>query len=261
MSKAMSLPSDSNMAPWAATVLTLFPEAFPGVLSVSLIGKAQKDGRFSLEIVDIRDFAVDRHRTVDGPPAGGGVGMILRADVAAKAVDAVRQADAQKGRARPCLYMSPRGLPLTQLRVRELSAGSGVILLCGRFEGVDERLLEARAVEEVSLADVILAGGEVAAQALIEASVRLLPGVMGDESSALEESFTADLLEYPHYTKPNSWEGRDIPPVLLSGDHAKIAAFRRAAAEKLTKLRRPDLYARHERADKPAREPGKREKD
>ncbi len=235
----------SPSALWTASVLTLFPEAFPGTLGISLIGRAFETNLFSLDVVNIRDFAQDKHHTVDGPPAGGGAGMVLRADVTASAIDAVLEKDLRAKISRPLIYLSPRGTPLTQTRVRNLAERSGVILLCGRFEGVDERLLETRAIEEISVGDIVLAGGEVAAQALIEAVVRLLPGVMGDANSAHEESFENDLLEYPHYTKPTSWEGRDIPSVLLSGDHGKIAFFRRQASETLTRLRRPDLFARY----------------
>ena len=237
--------SDFPSAPWTASVLTLFPEAFPGTLGISLIGKALETNLFSLDVVNIRDFAQDKHHTVDGPPAGGGAGMVLRADVTASAIDAVLEKDLRAKISRPLIYLSPRGTPLTQTRVRNLAERSGVILLCGRFEGVDERLLETRAIEEISVGDIVLAGGEVAAQALIEAVVRLLPGVMGDANSAHEESFENDLLEYPHYTKPTSWEGRDIPSILLSGDHGKIALFRRQASETLTRLRRSDLFARY----------------
>ncbi|NWG47154.1 MAG: tRNA (guanosine(37)-N1)-methyltransferase TrmD [Alphaproteobacteria bacterium] len=228
---------------WSASVLTLFPEAFPGALGVSLIGKALESGAFSLETVDIRDFARDKHATVDDTPAGGGPGMVMRADVLARAVDAVRQgADA-----RPLLYLSPRGRPFTQARAKALAAGPGIVLLCGRFEGVDERLLEARPFEEVSIGDFVLAGGEVAAQAVIEACVRLLPGVLGDPASLGCESFEDGLLEYPQYTRPQAWEGREIPAVLTSGHHGEIARWRRAEAERLTAERRPDLWAAHER--------------
>jgi tRNA (guanine37-N1)-methyltransferase len=220
-----------------ATCLTLFPEAFPGLLDVSIVGTAREKGLWELETVDIRQFGLGKHRTVDDTPAGGGAGMVMRADVAASAIDSIEQA----GRAR--IYLSPRGKPLTQARVRELSAGPGVILLCGRFEGLDERVIEGRGLEEISLGDFVLAGGEVAAQALIEACVRLLPGVAGNAESIAEESFEAGLLEHPHYTRPQTWEEREIPPVLTSGDHAKVRAWRRNQAEELTKARRPDLYA------------------
>jgi tRNA (guanine37-N1)-methyltransferase len=220
-----------------ATVLTLFPEAFPGLLGVSIVGSALEKGVWELETIDIRRHGLGKHRTVDDTPAGGGAGMVMRADVAAAAIDGMEQAG------RPRLYLSPRGVPLTQARVRELARGPGVILLCGRFEGLDERVIEGRGLEEVSLGDFVLAGGEAAAQALIEACVRLLPGVAGNAESLACESFEAGLLEHPHYTRPQVWEGREIPPVLLSGDHARIEAWRRNQAEELTKARRPDLYA------------------
>ena len=221
---------------WRATVLTIFPEMFPGPLGVSLAGKALAKGVWSLEAADIRDHATDRHRTVDDTPAGGGPGMVMKADVLARAIDAA-------GSDRPRLLMSPRGAPLTQRRVAELATGPGAIILCGRFEGVDERVIEARALEEISLGDFVLSGGEVAALALLDACVRLLPGVMGAAASGTEESFADGLLEYPHYTRPQVFEGRGIPEVLLSGDHAKIAAWRRSEAERLTRERRPDLLA------------------
>lgn len=220
-----------------AACLTLFPDAFPGVLGVSIVGNALRQGIWTLETVDIRSFGLGRHRTVDDTPSGGGAGMVMRADVAAAAIDSVEQAG------RPRIYLSPRGRPLTQQRVRELAAGPGVILLCGRFEGVDQRVIEARGLEEVSIGDYVLAGGEVAAQALLEACVRLLPGVAGNAESLSEESFETGLLEHPHYTRPQTWEGREIPAVLTSGDHARVAAWRRNQAEELTKARRPDLYA------------------
>src|ERR1700758_4952156 len=226
------------LSPWRATVLTLFPEMFPGPLGVSLAGKALATGLWTLEARDIRNSATDRHRSVDDTPAGGGPGMVLRADVLAAAIDA---ADAPP--ALPRLLMSPRGRPLTQSRVRELAAGPGALVVCGRFEGVDQRVIEARGLEEVSVGDYVLSGGEIAAMALIDACVRLLPGVMGAEASAGEESVAAGLLESPQYTRPQLFEGRPIPQVLLSGDHAKVAAFRRAEAERLTRERRPDLWA------------------
>ena len=204
---------------WAASVLTIFPEMFPGPLGLSLAGKALASGLWSLEPVDIRDYATDRHRSVDDTPAGGGPGMVMKADVLARAIDAA-------GSGRPRLLMSPRGAPLTQARVAELAAGPGVVVVCGRFEGVDERVIEARALEEVSVGDYVLSGGEIAAMALIDACVRLLPGVMGTEASGAEESFAEGLLEYPQYTRPAVWEGRPIPEVLLSGDHGKVAAER-----------------------------------
>jgi tRNA (guanine37-N1)-methyltransferase len=222
---------------WRATVLTIFPEMFPGPLGSSLAGKALEKGVWTLDAVDVRDHATDKHRTVDDTPAGGGPGMVMKADVLARAIDAV-------GAGRPRLLMSPRGAPLTQARVAELAAGSGAILVCGRFEGVDERVIEGRNLEEVSLGDFVLSGGEIAALALIDACVRLLPGVMGKEASGAEESFAGGLLEYPHYTRPQLWEGRAIPEMLVSGDHGKVAAWRRAEAEKLTQKRRPDLWAK-----------------
>jgi tRNA (guanine37-N1)-methyltransferase len=221
---------------WAASVLTIFPEMFPGPLGLSLAGKALASGLWSLEPVDIRNYATDRHRSVDDTPAGGGPGMVMKADVLARAIDAA-------GSGRPRLLMSPRGVPLTQARVAELAAGSGVVVVCGRFEGVDERVIEARGLEELSVGDYVLSGGEIAAMALIDACVRLIPGVMGAQASAGEESFAEGLLEYPQYTRPQVFEGRPIPQVLLSGDHAKVAAFRRAEAERLTRERRPDLWA------------------
>jgi tRNA (guanine37-N1)-methyltransferase len=224
---------------WRATVLTLFPEMFPGALGVSLAGKALGEGKWVLETVDIRDFATDKHRSVDDTPAGGGAGMVMRADIAAAAIDAAR-ADAKPGT--PTLYLSPRGTSLTQERARALAEGPCVLLLCGRFEGVDQRVLDARDVEEISIGDYVLSGGELAAQVLIDACVRLLPGVAGNEGSLAEESFAQGLLEYPHYTRPREWEGLFIPDVLLSGDHEKIAKWRRAQAEALTKGRRPDLW-------------------
>lgn len=220
-----------------ATCITLFPEAFPGILGVSIVGNALRQGLWELDTVDIRAHGVGKHRNVDDTPSGGGAGMVLRADVAAAAIDSVEQGG------RPRIYLSPRGKPLTQERVRELAAGPGVILLCGRFEGLDERVIEGRELEEVSLGDFVLAGGEVAAQALLEACIRLLPGVAGNADSLTEESFETGLLEHPHYTRPQTWENREIPAVLTSGDHSKVAAWRRNQAEELTKARRPDLYA------------------
>jgi len=221
---------------WRASVLTIFPEMFPGPLAQSLAGKALASGIWSLDTIDIRGSATDKHRTVDDTPAGGGPGMVMKADVLARAIDAA-------GSGRPRLLMSPRGAPLTQARVAELAAGPGVVVVCGRFEGVDERVIEARALEEVSVGDYVLSGGEIAAMALIDACVRLVPGVMGAQASAGEETFADGLLEYPQYTRPQVFEGRPIPQVLLSGDHGKVAAFRRAEAERLTRERRPDLWA------------------
>ena len=269
-----------------ATVLTLYPEMFPGPLGVSLAGRAMAEGKWALDTLQIRDFAADKHRTVDDTPAGGGAGMVLRADVLAKAIDHARQFlpgtgrgtirrmvegsepesasfDAESGATgpsttfggppprsgeelvRPLIALTPRGKPLTQARVRQLASGPGVILLCGRFEGFDERIFEARGVEEVSVGDIVLSGGEPAALMLLDACIRLLPGVMGAASSGTEESFENGLLEYPHYTRPSEWEGRTIPEVLRSGDHAKIAAWRKRQAEVDTRSRRPDLWERH----------------
>ena len=223
---------------WHATVLTLFPEMFPGPLGVSLAGKALASGTWALEARDIRDSATDRHRSVDDTPAGGGPGMVLRADVLAAAIDAADSAPD-----RPRLLMSPRGRPLTQSRVAELAAGPGPLIVCGRFEGVDERVIAARDLEEVSIGDYVLSGGEIAAMVLIDACVRLLPGVMGKQASGEDESFSEGLLEYPQYTRPQEFEGRTIQEILVSGDHARVAAWRQAAAEALTRVRRPDLWA------------------
>ncbi len=221
-----------------ASVLTLYPEMFPGPLGASLAGRGLAEGIWSLETVQIRDFATDKHRSVDDTPAGGGAGMVLRPDVLAAAIDSVSDD-------RPTLALTPRGRPLTQKRVRELAASEGVILLCGRFEGFDERIFEARPIEPVSVGDYVLSGGEIGAMVVLDACVRLLPGVMGAASSGEEESFEQGLLEYPHYTRPQTWEGRTIPEVLRSGDHAKIAAWRRERAIEDTRLRRPDLIERH----------------
>lgn len=229
---------------WRATVLTILPEMFPGPLGASLAGRALVEGKWEFGIIDIRDFATNKHRSVDDTPAGGGAGMVMRADIAATAIDAARKGAAPDT---PVLYLSPRGTPLTQGRVRELAKGPGAILLCGRFEGIDERVLEARNVEEVSIGDYVLSGGELAAMVLIDACVRLLPGVAGNQSSLAEESFAEGLLEYPHYTRPREWEGHAIPEVLLSGDHRKIADWRREQTEKLTKARRPDLWEKSKR--------------
>ena len=229
---------------FAATILTLYPEMFPGPLGVSLAGRALAEGRWSCDAVQIRDFATDRHRSVDDTPAGGGAGMVMRVDVLARAVDHALE----RCPAAPVLAMTPRGTPLTQARVRALAAGPGVTLLCGRFEGIDERLFEARPIEPTSIGDYVLSGGEMAALTLLDACIRLLPGVMGAASSGEDESFETGLLEYPHYTRPTIWEGRTIPEVLRSGDHAAIEAWRRARAENDTRLRRPDLWERHEGA-------------
>jgi tRNA (guanine37-N1)-methyltransferase len=229
------------MATWQATILTLFPEMFPGPLGVSLLGKALANGLWSLEVRDIREHGLGKHRTVDDTPAGGGPGMVMRADVAAAAIDAVER------QRRPLIYLSPRGSRLTQARVRDLAAGPGAILLCGRFEGLDQRVIEARGIEEISLGDFVLAGGEIAAMALIEASVRLIPGVLGDHASTEEESFAGHLLEYPHFTRPQSFEETSIPEVLTKGNHKEISKWRRAQAEALTKARRPDLWTLYEK--------------
>lgn len=220
---------------FAASIITLFPEAFPGTLGVSLIGKALRDGVWSLDTVNLRDFGQGPHKNVDDTPAGGGAGMVLRADVAAAAIDSVPRDD------RPLIYLSPRGEQLSQAMVQEWAAGDGLILFCGRFEALDERVIQARNMREVAVGDAVLAGGEAAALVLLEACVRLLPGVLGNETSLDEESFSDGLLEQPHYTRPREWEGRTIPDILLSGDHAKIAAWRRAERERITAQRRPDL--------------------
>jgi tRNA (guanine37-N1)-methyltransferase len=223
--------------PWRATVLTLFPELFPGPLGASLVGDALQRGLWSLETAQIREHGLGRHRSIDDTPAGGGPGMVIRADVLATALDAAISHDDPW----PRLLMSPRGAPFTQAMARELAAGPGAVIVCGRFEGIDERVIEARRLREVSVGDFVLAGGEIAAMAVIEACVRLLPGVMGKEASGQDESFEEGLLEYPHYTRPREWEGRAIPDVLLSGDHGRIAEWRRGEAERLTRERRPDL--------------------
>ena len=231
---------------WRTTVLTLFPEMFPGPLGVSLAGKALATGLWALEARDIRDSATDRHRSVDDTPAGGGPGMVLRADVLASAIDAAEIAPD-----RPRLLMSPRGRPLTQSLVTELAAGPGPLIICGRFEGVDQRVIAARGLEEVSIGDYVLSGGEIAALALIDACVRLLPGVMGKLASSADESFSEGLLEYPQYTRPQEFEGQPIPEILLSGDHARVAAWRLAEAEALTRAKRPDLWAIKVRQKRP----------
>jgi tRNA (guanine37-N1)-methyltransferase len=225
-------------APWRASVLTLFPEMFPGPLGHSLAGRALSAGLWSLDAVNIRDFATDRHRSVDDTPFGGGAGMVLRPDVLDAAIDAVADD-------RPLLCLSPRGRPLVQDDVRALADGPGVVLIAGRYEGVDERVIEARGMREVSIGDYVLSGGELAAMVVLDAAVRLLPGVMGAADSAVEESFSRHLLEYPHYTRPAEWQGRAVPAVLLSGHHAAVAAWRQEQAERLTRTRRPDLWAAH----------------
>ena len=260
---------------FAATILTLYPEMFPGPLGTSLAGKALERGDWSCDTVQIRDFATDKHRSVDDTPAGGGAGMVLRADILAKALDHIiaqssarpelvegrdpSAARASTGSARtgeneiPVLAMTPRGKPITQQRIREISSGPGVTILCGRFEGYDERLFEARPqIEQVSLGDIVLSGGEPAALAILDACIRLIPGVMGAASSGTEESFEDGLLEYPQYTRPVEWEGRTIPEVLRSGDHAKVAAWRKQRSEQDTRLRRPDLWERYTGAPVPS---------
>ena len=226
---------------FTAQILTLYPEMFPGPLGLSLAGRALAEGKWACDPIHIRDFATDRHRTVDDTPAGGGAGMVLRADILGLVVDHAleRRPDL------PVLAMTPRGAPITQARVRALAAGPGATILCGRFEGFDERIFDARPIEPVSMGDIILSGGEMGALMLLDACIRLLPGVMGAPSSGDDESFESGLLEYPHYTRPVEWEGRTIPEVLRSGDHAKIAAWRKQRAEADTRLRRPDLWERH----------------
>lgn len=224
---------------WRATVLTLFPALFPGPLDASVLGRARADGLWALDTVDIRDFSDNPYRSVDDTPAGGGPGLVMRADILAEALDSVDRA------ARPVICLSPRGAPFTQARARALSEGPGLVAIAGRFEGVDQRLIEARGVEEISIGDFVLAGGEIAAMAVIEACVRLIPGVLGSLSSAAEESFEAGLLEYPQYTRPRLFEGLEIPAVLTSGDHRKITDWRREKAEEITRTRRPDLWKRY----------------
>src|SRR5262249_14302004 len=230
---------------WRTTILTLFPEMFPGPLGVSLSGKALASGIWALEARDIRASATDKHRSVDDTPAGGGPGMVLRADILAAAIDA-----ADVAASTPRLLMSPRGRPLTQSAVRDLATGPGALIVCGRFEGIDQRVIEARHLEEVSIGDYVLSGREIASMALIDACVRLLPGVMGKAESGTEESFSESLLEYPQYTRPQTFEGRTIPEILISGDHAKVAAWRRAEAEALTRTLRPDLWATSQKPPK-----------
>ncbi len=241
------VPSSDGRPPWRATVLTLFPEMFPGPLGLSLAGQALHAGLWSLRTVAIREFGLGRHRTVDDAPAGGGAGMVMRADVLAAAIDHARAEDPDA----PLIYLSPRGERFDQALARELAAGPGVLLAAGRFEGIDERVIAARGMREVSIGDYVLSGGELAAMVLIDACVRLLPGVVGAADSLAEESFEAGLLEHPHYTRPREWEGRQIPEVLLSGDHKKIAAWRRKQAERLTAERRPDLVSRPKRRPSP----------
>ncbi len=222
---------------FSAHIITLFPDLFPGPLGASVLGRGMADGLWSLETTQLREFATDRHRTVDDTPSGGGAGMVLKPDILARAIDAV----SPEGDPRPRLLMSPRGTPLTQAKARELALGPGAVIVCGRFEGVDQRVIEARGLQEVSIGDYVLAGGEVAAMVLLEAVVRLIPGVLGGAESHADESFENGLLEYPQYTRPQSWEGRDIPAVLTSGDHGKVEKWRRAESEALTRARRPDL--------------------
>ncbi len=229
---------------WRASVLTIFPEVFPGPLGASLAGKALAAGTWSLAVTDIRSFATDKHRSVDDTPAGGGPGMVMKADVLARAIDAAADDN------RPRLLMSARGVPLTQARVATLAKEEGAVIICGRFEGVDERVIAARQLEEVSVGDYVLSGGEIAALALLDACIRLIPGVMGKEASGAEESFSEGLLEYPHYTRPALFEGQSIPEVLTGGDHGKVRAWRRAEAERLTKTRRPDLWAAYQNRPK-----------
>lgn len=223
--------------PWHATVLSLFPEMFPGPLGLSLAGRALRDGVWSMEARQIRDHGLGRHRQVDDTPFGGGAGMVMRPDVLDAAIEAANPGD------RPLLVMTPRGAPLTQAMVREWSVGPGLVILCGRYEGMDQRVIEARGMREVSLCDAVLSGGELAALTILDACIRLLPGVMGGVDSAVEESFSAGLLEYPQYTRPADWNGREVPPVLLSGNHAEVARWRREQAENVTKQRRPDLWS------------------
>jgi tRNA (guanine37-N1)-methyltransferase len=241
---------------WAATVLTLFPELFPGPVGASLAGKALEQAIWALNVINIRDFGIGGHRAVDDTPAGGGAGMVLRADVAATAIDAAR---ASAPAACPLIYLSARGKPLTQARVRELASGPGVVLFCGRFEGLDERVIASRQMEEIAVGDFVLAGGEIPAMALLDACVRLLPGVMGSADSAAEESFETGLLEYPHYTRPREFEGQEIPAVLMGGNHREIADWRLGEAERVTRQRRPDLWALYEKQAQSARKPGSQE--
>jgi tRNA (guanine37-N1)-methyltransferase len=236
----VSESAENDQKPWRATALTLFPEMFPGPLGHSLAGKALEAGLWSLEALDIRGFARDKHRTVDDAPFGGGAGMVMRADVVGAAIEAAPPVG-------PLVYLTPRGVPLTQARAKALAAGPGVTLLCGRYEGVDQRVLDARDVEEISIGDFVLSGGEAAALIILDVCVRLLPGVMGGAGSLDEESFENGLLEYPHYTRPRVWAGMEPPSVLLSGDHGRVAAWRREQSEAVTQQRRPDLWANYAR--------------
>ena len=231
--------------PWKAKVLTLFPEMFPGPLGLSLAGQGLEAGAWALETVDIRDFAADKHRTVDDAPFGGGPGMVMRPDVVSDAIDAAAGADPSLA----LIYLTPRGRPLTQARVGELAQGPGVVMLCGRYEGLDERVLDAHGLDEISLGDFVLSGGEAAAIAVIDACVRLLPGVVGAPESLIDESFEKGLLEYPQYTRPREWQGRTVPEVLVSGDHEKVKSWRRDQAKAITRERRPDLWARYAGGD------------
>jgi tRNA (guanine37-N1)-methyltransferase len=240
----MDCDSGGSKMTFRASVLTLYPDMFPGPLGTSLAGRALSEGVWSLDATNIRDFATDKHRSVDDTPAGGGPGMVMKADVLARAIDATA------GDNRPRLLMSARGTPLTQARVATLAKGEGAVIVCGRFEGVDERVIEARQLEEVSIGDYVLSGGEIAALALLDACVRLIPGVMGKEASGTEEIFAEGLLEYPHYTRPALFEGQSIPEVLTGGDHGRVRAWRRAEAERLTKIRRPDLWAAYQNRPK-----------
>ncbi len=239
------MSSTPQINPWRVQVLTLFPEMFPGPLGVSLVGTALEKGLWSMETIDIRGFGIGRHRNVDDTPAGGGAGMVMRADVVGAAIDAARASAPDL----PAIYLSPRGAPLTQDRVRALADGPGVMMLAGRFEGVDQRVIDGRGLEEISIGDYVLSGGELAAMVVVDACVRLRDGVLGAADSLGEESFEAGLLEYPHYTRPRAWEGRAIPDVLLSGDHRRIADWRRQQSEALTRVRRPDLLATAEKGE------------
>jgi tRNA (guanine37-N1)-methyltransferase len=236
-------PTPDLKGVWKAKIITLFPTAFPGVLGESLTGKALQEGRWQLETIDLRGFGIGKHRNVDDTPAGGGAGMVLRADVVGPAIEAAQNGVQSNW---PLIYLSPRGRSMTQTLMQNLARADGVTLLCGRFEGVDERVLEHYRVQEVSLGDFVMTGGEIAAQALIDATVRLLPGVLGNEASAVEESFSSGLLEHPQYTRPAEWQGRAIPDVLMSGHHGKIAEWRHAQSEALTRARRPDLWAAYQ---------------
>jgi tRNA (guanine37-N1)-methyltransferase len=227
---------------WVAKVITLFPEVFPGVLGASLTGKALQEGLWRLETINLRDFGEGKHRTVDDTPAGGGAGMVMRVDIVARALDQAAQGTPNDRARWPLIYLSPRGKPFTQEMAESWAKADGITLLCGRFEGVDERVIDAYGLEEVSLGDFVMTGGEIAAEALIDATVRLIPRVLGNQASAGEDSFSAGLLEHPQYTKPTDWHGRTIPEVLLSGHHGKIAAWRKDEAERLTRKRRPDLW-------------------